>query len=135
MPGTLLRARVNRDGIGAVLSFTPLGGPTVMSPVTAGSSHLSQHSPERLFGLGESRLGTLEILWPGGVRNRFYGVRHGERLELPEIPCSFDTEGPFVPYIACLSTALFDLLEEQRIDRRLGLRLYTSAIFAFLDRQ
>ncbi len=135
MPGTLLRARVNRDGIGAVLSFTPLGGPTVMSPVTAGSSHLSQHSPERLFGLGESPLGILEILWPGGVRNRLYGVRRGERLELPEIPCSFDTEGPFVPYIACLSTALFDLLEEQRIDRRLGLRLYTSAIFAFLDRQ
>ena len=131
--GLTPRARVNRDGVGAVLSFTPWGGSTVMTPVTAGSSHLSQHSPERLFGLGSGSLGTLEVLWPGGVRNRLYGVVRGERLTLPEIPCSFASGGPFLPYFACLSTALDDLHQAQAVDRQLELRLFASALIAFFD--
>ena len=65
--GLTSNGRVNRDGIGAVLSFTPSHGPTTMVPVTGGSSFLSQHSLERTFGLGaEAAFGTVEVLWPGG---------------------------------------------------------------------
>ncbi len=64
--GILSDGHVNRDGIGAVLSFTPEDGDTVMSPVTGGSSHLSQHSLERIFGLGSEDEGDINVLWPSG---------------------------------------------------------------------
>jgi len=66
-------------GILAVLAFTPRHGATVMSPVVGGSSHSSQHALERVFGLGAARRGSLDVAWPGGVRNRLLGVRAGER--------------------------------------------------------
>src|SRR5262249_32085829 len=40
--GTLAKAKSNRDGIGAVLHFTPEGGKTVISPIIGGGSHASQ---------------------------------------------------------------------------------------------
>ena len=32
----------------------------------------------------------MEVLWPGGVRNRLYNVEAGEKIYFPEIPVSFD---------------------------------------------
>ncbi len=125
--------RVNRDGIGAVLAFTPRRGTTVTTPVTGGSSHLSQNSPERIFGLGSKSFGRLEVLWPGGHRNRLYGVRRGERLTMPEIPCSFDDGGPFSDYLTCVATTLVDLHAAGVIDRRHQRRLFLSAAIAFFD--
>lgn len=126
-------AQVNRDGVGAVLSFRPIGGQEVRTPVTAGSSHLSQHSMERIFGLGAKPFGRLEVLWPGGARNRLYGVHSGERLTLPEIPCSFDSGGSFGSYLRCVNRSLRDLRREGVIDHQLRQRLWWSAVLAFLE--
>lgn len=86
--------RVNRDGIGAVVKLTPREGKTAMLPVVSGSSFLSQNSLILGFGLGQATRGTLEVLWPGGVKNRLYdvpqGVAGGRPLVMPEIPFSFD---------------------------------------------
>ncbi len=46
------------------------------------------------FGLGSAASGTVDVLWPGGVRNRLYDVAAGERILFPEIPCSFDGNWP-----------------------------------------
>lgn len=83
------RGKNNRDGIGAVVKFTPDGGRTVMSPVLGGSGHSSQHSLVQGFGLGTTPKGTVDVLWPGGVKNRVYDVVNGETLTLPEIPCDY----------------------------------------------
>ncbi|MEM6793928.1 MAG: CRTAC1 family protein [Acidobacteriota bacterium] len=131
--GLVSGARVNRDGIGAVVSFTPRHGQTVISPVVGGSSHLSQHALEKIFGLGDQNRGRVEILWPGGVRNRFYGVRSDERLELPEIPCSFEGRPPFLPYATCVAGSLQELREQGEIDRRLSKRLFVSALVAYFE--
>ncbi|MDJ0571595.1 MAG: CRTAC1 family protein [Pleurocapsa sp. MO_192.B19] len=77
---------VNRDGIVAVVLFTPEDGSTVMQPILGGSSYASQDSLAANFGLGEQERGTIEILWPGGVRNRIYDVSAGDRLVFPKFP-------------------------------------------------
>jgi len=71
---------VNRDGIGAVVFFTPEGGQTAMEPILGGSSFISQNSLAANFGLGSETRGTVEVLWPGGVRNRLYNVEAGEKI-------------------------------------------------------
>jgi len=128
--------RVNRDGIGAILSFTPTGSPTVMQPVTGGSSHCSQNSLERIFGLGAKQAGTLEVMWPGGVRNRLYDVGSGERVIFPEIPCSFDGDWPSLgEYTACVTNALTDLHSAGVLDSNIIGRFVESAVRAFQDEQ
>jgi hypothetical protein len=90
--GLISNARVNRDGIGAVVEFTPDGGKEVMKPIVAGSSFGSQDSLTADFGLGQKEKGTVDIVWPGGVRNRLYDVHSKENLLFPEIPYSYDTK-------------------------------------------
>ncbi len=131
--GLTTDGRANRDGIGAVVRFEPQGDWPVLQPVLGGSSHASQDSLIATFGLGRARWGTAEVLWPGGVRNRLYGVRDGERLTFPEIPCSFDSGGSFPVYLGCIAGALHDLHTGGAIDRRLKGRLFWSAILAFLE--
>ena len=46
---------VNRDGIGAVVRFTPEGGQTASQPILGGSSIASQDSLTAHFGLGRGR--------------------------------------------------------------------------------
>ena len=123
--------RVNRDGIGAMLYFTPEGGRTVMAPVLGGSSHLSQDSLTQGFGLGGAAKGTAEILWPGGVRNRLYDVAHSERLRIPELSCSYDTSDGRLTYESCVDTALAELFTARLVDRALSSRLRSSALRAY----
>jgi hypothetical protein len=105
--GVIAQGTVNRDGIGAVIEFTPAGGVPSLDPVVGGSSYASQDSLTSHFGLGQATSGDAEILWPGGARNRLYDVQAGERLLLPEIPCSFDANwGTFGHYNACVMQAL-----------------------------
>lgn len=131
--GLTTEGRVNRDGIGAVVSFEPHRGRRAMRPVLGGASYASQDSLELTFGLGRERFGTAEVLWPGGVRNRLYGVSRGERVTLPEIPCSFDTEASFGSYFGCVRGALRELENGGVIDRRTRSRLFTSALLAYLE--
>jgi hypothetical protein len=125
-------AHVNRDGIGAVVKFTPQGGRDQLRPVTAGSSFASQDALEGTFGMGKQRVGTVDVLWPGGVHNKLFGVRAGERITFPEIPCSYkDTSLPFGKYVSCVQRALKDLVGARGITRPLAERFLASAITAY----
>ncbi len=128
--GDVAGATVNRDGIGAVLTATPRHGQPVMRPVVGGSSHSSQHSLEKVFGLGSATRGRLDVLWPGGTRNRLYGVGAGETVVMPEIPCSFDTPQSFVDYLDCVVPALHDLRDADVIGWAEAQRLFVSAVIA-----
>ncbi|HHH44593.1 MAG TPA: CRTAC1 family protein [Gammaproteobacteria bacterium] len=132
--GLVSGGRSNRDGIGAVVRFTPHGGRPVMYPVTGGASYGSQDSLTVNLGMGRSHKGVLEVLWPGGVHNRFYGLRASERLVLPEIPCSYDADwGSRREYRHCVVTALRELAAANRLDHRLKHRLLASAMRAYRD--
>jgi hypothetical protein len=125
---------VNRDGIGAVVSVTPYGGKTAMRPVVAGSSYASQDSLVANFGLGGTWAADVEVLWPGGVRNRLYGVVDGESLVLPEIPVSFDDPNlSFRQYARQVSKALRKLRQAGEVDWYESFRLYISALVAYLE--
>jgi hypothetical protein len=128
--------QVNRDGIGAVVRFTPNHGKPSMRPVLGGSSYASQDSLTATFGLGSAQSGTVDVLWPGGVRNRLYNVRRSERIVLPEIPCSFAGEwADDAPYRSCLETALDELLVHGLLNRAQRARFRSSALRAFGEHQ
>jgi hypothetical protein len=134
--------RVNRDGIGAVIRFTPDGGKTSIRPVLGGASYASQDSLRATFGLGTAAKGTADVLWPGGVRNRLYDVAAGESVALPEIPCSFDTFQSGLPananatahrnqYEKCVRESLKDLTKKNVISGSFASRLAASALRAY----
>ncbi len=129
--GLTSRGKVNRDGIGAIVSFTPKDGSTAMKPVVSGGSHASSDSLEVVFGLGESHRGTLDILWPGGHKNRLYNVVAGQRLIIPEIPCSYETDVKFAEYRRCVVDSLSSLVNQGAIDSKSRVRMYQSAIRAY----
>ncbi len=105
--------KVNRDGIGAMVSFTPEGGKTVLQPILGGSSFVSQNSLAANLGLGKALEGVVEVLWPGGVRNRFYGIEAGDSLLFPEIPVSFDDPSlSFREYKAIVNESLNVLIDQ-----------------------
>ncbi|HHH44592.1 MAG TPA: CRTAC1 family protein, partial [Gammaproteobacteria bacterium] len=130
--GLTSRGRANRDAIGAVVRFTPKGGDTVMRPVLGGASYASQDSLVVNLGLGDAHRGTVDVLWPGGVRNRFYGLRASEQLVLPEIPCSYDADwSSRHRYRHCVARALKELRHAGKLPRGLAKRLMKSAMRAF----
>lgn len=132
--GLVSGGRSNRDGIGAVVRFTPHGGKPVMYPVSGGASYGSQDSLTLNFGMGRSHKGVLDVLWPGGVHNRFYGLRASERLVVPEIPCSYDADWKSRrDYRRCAVTALRELAAADRLDHRLRHRLLASAMRAYRE--
>jgi enediyne biosynthesis protein E4 len=134
--GVIPQGTANRDGIGAIVSFTPDGGPTSLYPVLGGSSYGSQHDLTLGFGLGPAAGGTVEVSWPGGVKNRLYGVQAGESLLLPEIPCSFDADwGNFGQYNSCVMQALNGYKDAGHITSAQRNRLRDSARQAFHDSQ
>jgi len=130
--GLISGGRVNRDGIGAVVTFSTEQGKRAMIPVTGGASYASQNGLAANFGLGSERRGTVEVLWPGGVRNKFFGVRAGERLVLPEIPVSYDNSSlSFSEYTHRVIEGVSELQAKGLVSYRLKIRLITSAMLAF----
>lgn len=133
--GLLDEGKSNRDGVGATVTFTPKGGKTAMNPVVAGDSYASQSALTSHFGLGDAKRGTVDVLWPGGTKNRLYDARRGETLIFPEIPCSYDAEWQGIgDYGSCIRRSLKKLAREGFIDRRTKRRLYHSAIKAYVSR-
>ncbi len=123
--------RVNRDGIGAVVTFSTPGGKRQMVPVVGGASYASQDSLTAHFGLGTEKRGTVEVLWPGGVRNRLRDVRAGERILFPEIPCSLsDAFADRAAYVACVHGALDELVAAGILDGKTRARFLSSALAA-----
>ena len=125
-------ARVNRDGIGAILSFTPANSITAKKPVMGGASHASQEELTATFGMGQNDTGVLDVLWPGGVKNRLYDVEKFERITIPEIPCDFsDAQIGFEPYKRCVPRALWQLYLADRVTVAEFIRFNVSAIRAY----
>lgn len=134
--GAVAGGVVNRSGIGATVSFTPDGGKTATQPVLGGASYASQSSLTLGFGLGDATSGTVDVLWPGGVRNRLYDVQAGEKITFPEIPCSFDGSwGNKGLYVACVANALNDAGQAGLIDPATKARFLASAKRAFDEAQ
>lgn len=129
--------RVNRSGIGANLHFTPEGGRTVMRSVPGGGGYASNDALESIFGLGKAKSGRLDVLWTGAVLNRVYGVRAGERLRVPEIPCDIRgrTKGAqnAADYERCVTRALQQYVARQQIDAPFAQRLKDSAMRAWRE--
>lgn len=132
--GTLEGGRVNRDGIGAVVFVTPTRGNTQILPIVGGSSYSSQNSLTRTFGLGHRRWATVEVLWPGGVRNRLYNVRKSSDVLFPEIPCSYtadwDSRGA---YEACVEQAVNGLVSAHVLSDGSASKFEHSALRAYDD--
>jgi len=122
---------VNRDGIGAVFQFTPQGGMTAMQAVLGGAGYAQQDSLIRHFGLGEATGGTVDVLWPGGVRNRLHRVADGRRVLFPEIPCSIDTDAPFPAYLGCVTNSLDEIHAAGVISSAERYRFLLSAILGY----
>ncbi len=123
--------KVNRDGIGAVVSFTPTDGITAMRPIVVGGSYLSAENIESIFGLGEAASGTVDVLWPGGVKNKVFNVYNSEDLLVPEIPCSYaDTDMGYSQYIRCVVTSVRDVRATGAVDFVAGWKLGFSALKA-----
>lgn len=131
--GRIHRAQVNRSGIGALVSFTPENMPTVTQPIVAGSSFTSQHALDAHFGMGHAHFGTVEVQWPGGVRNRLYRVRSGENILLPEIPCSIDSKTSVRRYRKCVNRSLAKLKQADVLNRKQVRRFRRSAMRAFIE--
>lgn len=129
--GTLSNGKVNRSGIGAEVTFTPKNSPAVKRVVLGGSSYASTDSKTLTFGMGKKSKGTLEVKWPGGVKNRLYNVRKKKHIVMPEIPCSYDdltlTERQ---YKTCVRNALSDLKAQGVINNNTKGRLFSSAMRA-----
>jgi hypothetical protein len=133
--GLLANGEAPRTPYGAVLSFTPKNGKTSLRPLVGGASYASQDTESIVFGLGTANKGTLEILWPGGTRNRLEDVHRGERLTLPEIPCSYDGNwASYQAYHSCVTTALNGLRNAGVVSTELHGRLLSSAIKAYKGR-
>ncbi|MEV8437382.1 CRTAC1 family protein [Actinosynnema sp. NPDC051121] len=127
-------ARVNRDGVGAVVKFTPTDGPSALRPVVGGAGFASQDAFEGTFGMGRASAAVVEVLWPGGVRNRLYNVRAGERITIPEIPCSFTTTSMTgAQYRTCVDNAVNALVAAGRIAAGDTSRFVNSARRAYTE--
>ena len=125
--------QANRDGVGAVVFFTPDGGKRELQPITAGSSYNSVDSMTAHFGMGTTAEGTVEVLWPGGNRNRMYDVKAGERIILPEMPCDFAGNSSRGGFRRCTKEALKDLVKAGVITQSHSNRLEASALRAYDD--
>lgn len=122
----------NRDGIGAVVSFTPDKGKTSMQPVVGGSSYASQHSLSAIFGLGTAERGTIEVLWPGGMKNHLYVEGGSREVVVPEIPCSLTAQWENTDaYRRCVKRALGEVYQAGAINKAQKQDLLESAIRAF----
>lgn len=132
--GTLGTGKAPRDGIGAVVSFTPKNGQKSMSPILGGSSYASQHALEQVFGLGTQSKGTVDVSWPGGKKNRLYDVQDGEKITFPEIPCSYAGGFPSKnAYRQCVDTAIASLRTSNVLTTSQAARFKSSAYKAWDD--
>jgi hypothetical protein len=133
--GDLPAGRANRDGIGGVIEVTPEGGDTAMRPVVGGAGYASQDALAATFGLGDAERASIEVRWPGGARNRLDGVRSGERVVFPEIPCDFAGDwASEAAYRRCVDGALAALAEAGVVDAVAAARLRASALAARAER-
>jgi hypothetical protein len=77
--------RSNRDGIGARVTATPVGGAAQWALVKTGSSYCSQSELPVTFGLGAAtKVAKLEIAWPSGQVDTLTDVPANQTLVVEE---------------------------------------------------
>jgi hypothetical protein len=118
--------------------MTPQGASTAMLPVVSGSSFLSQNSLTLGFGLGHATAATLEVLWPGGVRNKLYdipkGIAGAPPITMPEIPFSFDDPTlSLAAYSSGVARHVAGLVAAGLVSPLQATRLIQSAVRAYLE--
>ena len=130
--GITSHGSVNRSGIGATVTVKPKGKAAAIKPIIGGGSYLSQDALATVFGLGSSKRATIEVLWPGGVKNRLYRAKKGKTIVFPEIPCSYDdTSMSFPQYVGCVLTSLHQAKAAGLINKHQKFRFAFSAIRAW----
>ena len=124
-------AIVPRSGIGAVVTIIGEDGQAFTKPVQSGTGYLSNDGPLVHAGVSSGAAATVEVVWPGGIRNRFYDVPTGTTFTAPEIPCAFDDpEVSTTAYTACVAGALADLSAAGVVDDAESERLLSDALRA-----
>ncbi|VAW73148.1 hypothetical protein MNBD_GAMMA13-479 [hydrothermal vent metagenome] len=128
----LKHSKANRDGVGAVITVKTANSKTIR-PIVAGASYASQDSSILTFGLGSENRASVEVLWPGGTKNRLYRVHKNEHVSFPEIPCSYDGQwNNFFEYYSCVKNSL-NKLEKEGIIKNNKRRFLRSAVLAFFE--
>lgn len=123
----------NRSGIGARVLLRTLGRRQIRE-VRAGEGHLSHNSLDVEFGIGNRWSATVDVRWPAGFRNRFFGARPGAAITFPEIPCSIDDPTlSLQDYVSCVRRALQEVVATGVLDHREFGRFFVSAIIAFFQ--
>lgn len=132
--GITSNGRVNRSAVGTIVGFTPKSKPRTIQPITAGSSYASHNSFTSHFGMAEADYGVIDVLWPGGVKNKLYGVKSGNIITMPEIPCSYESHlRDYRQYKSCVTGSLKQLHRYGVINKKESYSLKRSAMIAFLE--
>lgn len=127
--GLLSKAVVNRDGIGAIVTIKQ-GGKTTTIPIISGGSHASSDALEKVIAQA-GRYTEIDVLWPGGVRNKLYGANYSV-INFPEIPCSYANKKQRLrPYLRCVTRSLRKLRRHDVITRYESRRFFFSAVRAY----
>lgn len=79
----LRAAGANTRGIGALVKLES-GGRKTLRPQMAGEGFQSQRSAWMTLGLGTAKTAEVEIVWPGGRKQRFTGLAANNRYLLTE---------------------------------------------------
>lgn len=125
--GDIPNAKVNRDGAGAVIRFTPQGGKTTLVPHTSGVLR-GANDPTHIFGMGTATQGEVQVLWPGGNMNTFQ-VFANDSIVIPELPCAvIENNGGMDAFRGCLNDTLSALVERGVLQDQLRDKLFSSMV-------
>ena len=131
----LLSNGANTQGVGArVHAINPATGASQMREVGAGNNFLSQNPGVVHFGIGADASRTVDIVWPGGVRMRFFDVKAGALLKAVRLPVSYDDqELSFYQYFYQINQSLKDYLAGNRLNQAEAQMIRANAIKAFVQ--
>ncbi|MHB8605705.1 MAG: CRTAC1 family protein [Thermoplasmatota archaeon] len=92
----LAKPGANRFAIGAEVTVTPAGLPSVMQVLRSGTSFDAQDGYRKHFGLGASATATVQVRWPDGLVESWPNVSANEDVRFTEGNASFinDTLAP-----------------------------------------
>jgi len=124
----------NSYAVGGRLYLTTADGMRQMREVIAGSNFLSQNPYVQHFGIGDHSEGDLEVVWPDGTHNMFFGLgASSEPYVLPRIDADFtDTSLSFFTYLAKVRRSIQELLYTGIITQKQARDYRHSALVAWV---
>ncbi|MGB1253629.1 MAG: CRTAC1 family protein, partial [Candidatus Promineifilaceae bacterium] len=119
--------QINRDAIGSRVYVELNDGAILMQDVTAGGSLGAGHSLILNFGLGESDVAQLEIVWPDGTR---WHTNQAPHNQLHTISYGLENESALKPYEP---PTLFGLALDNVIGSAIGFGLLIILSIPFIN--